>query len=251
MPETETVVEEKTEEVEGAEAEETEAKGSETEETQTEEAESKEEETVSMDRFKEMVDKVELLTKQAEVTAEQAAIAKANPIAGQTAQVNQFDIFKEVGLDKDDDIPDVGQSKKIFAYYGTVFDRRLADIAFLQAHPDYAQIVGTVDEIASGKYAEPLAAAIKKNPALQSMIANSRDPRIAAYEVAKLQKESVTKPVVTKEAQDAIDEAVQIANKVKSPSNTKGGESLSEEGRYAKMNDADFLKIATEHGAFV
>lgn len=250
MPETETVVEEKTGEVEGAEAENTEAEGTETEETKTEETESKEEETVSMDRFKEMVDKVELLTKQAEVTAEQAAIAKANPIAAQQ-QVNQFDIFKEVGLDKDDDIPDVGQTKKIMAHYGSVFDRRLADIAFLQAHPDYAQIVGTVDEIASGKYAEPLAAAIKKNPALQSMIANSRDPRIAAYEVAKLQKESVTKPVVTKEAQDAIDEAVKIANKVLSPSNTKGGESLSEEGRYATMSDKDFLKIATEHGAFV
>lgn len=211
----------------------------------------KEEETVSMERFKEMVDKVESLTKQAEVTAEQAAIAKANPIAGQTAQVNQFDIFKEVGLDKDDDVPDVGQTKKIMAHYGNVFDRRIADLAFHQAHPDYTQLVGTVDEIMSGKYAEPLAAAIKKNPALKNIIANSQDSRLAAYEVAKLQKESVKSPVETKEAKDAIDEAVNIANKIKSPSNTKGGEALSEEGRIAKMSDADFLNIAHDNGAFV
>ncbi len=245
MADEEKVVEEK---VEDAEVVETEVKD---DETQTEETEAKAEETVPMERFKEMVDKVELLEKQAGVAAEQAAIAKANPIAAQATSADQFDIFKEVGLDKDDDVPDVGQTKKIMAHYGHVFDMRIATLAFHQAHPDYDQLVGTVDEIASGKYAEPLAAAIKKNPALQSMIASSKNPRIAAYEVAKLQKESVKTPVVTKDAKDAIDEAVKAANKVKSPSNTKGGESLSEEGRIAKMSDADFLNIARDNGAFV
>ncbi len=244
MAETETVVEE--EKVEDTEAENIEAEGTETEGT-----ESKDEETVPMSRFQEMVDKVELLEKQAGVAAEQQAIAKANPIAAQATNADQFDIFKEVGLDKDDDVPDVGQTKKIMAHYGKVFDMRIATLAFHQAHPDYAQLVGTVDEIASGKYAEPLAAAIKKNPALQSMIASSENPRIAAYEVAKLQKESVKSPVVTKEAQNAIDEAVKNANKIKSPSNTKGGEALSEEGRIAKMSDANFLNIARDNGAFV
>ncbi len=212
----------------------------------------KAEETVPMKRFQEMVDKVEALTKQAEANAEQQAIAKANPIAAQAQTVDQFDIFKEVGLNDGDDVPNVDQTKKIMAHYGKVFDMRIATLAFHQAHPDYDQLVGTVDEIASGKYAEPLAAAINKNPALQSMIASSKNPRIAAYEVAKLQKESVKTPVVTKDAKDAIDEAVKAAEKVKSPSNTKGGEALSEEGRYKKMSDGDFLRLhAHPNGAFV
>ena len=84
------------------------------------------------------------------------------------------------------------------------------------------------------------------------MIAQSGNPRLAAYEIAKLQmSRTANKPVKEDEAKNAIDEAVANANRVKSSSNAKGGEALSEEGRYASMDDKAFLELAHKHGAFV
>jgi len=207
--------------------------------------------TVPYERFQEVVDKVKQLEEQAIIAAEQRAIEKANPSQVQSeAPTQQFDIFKEVGLEDEDDVPTVSQLKKIFSSVGTMFDRRLAEVSFKQAHPDYDDLVGTVDEIASGKYAEPLAAAIKKNPALVGMIAQSKNPRLAAYEIAKLQK-SKASPVKTIEAKDVISEAVANAGKVKSSANTQGGAPLSEKGRYDTMSTNDFLKLAHSHGAII
>ena len=216
------------------------------------EVEDQEPKTVSYERFQEMVDKVKGLEGQVEVANQQMALARANPVQGQQVQAPQFDIFKEVGLEDEDDMPNVKQHRQILEHYGKVFDSRLAEIAFHQAHSDYADLVGTADEIMSGKYAEPLAAAIKQNPALLTMIAKSGDPRLAAYEIAKLQKtRTADKPVKAKDAKAAIDEAVENAARVKSSANIKGGGALSEEGRYEGMSDADFLKLALSHGAIV
>lgn len=205
-------------------------------------------------RFKEVVATVERLEKQVEEAAQQAAIAKANPVQGPQAPAPQVDIFKEVGLDPDDaeDIPNQGQLKQILGHYGKVFDTRLAQLAEMQTLPDYVKLVGTADELASGQYAAPLAAAIKANPALIKDIANSSNPRLAAYNIAKLQSQKPKgKAVTTDEAKEVIDEAVENAGKVKSSANVKGGESLSEEGRYATMSDKDFLKLALSHGAII
>jgi len=205
--------------------------------------------TVPYERFQEVVDEVKQLKEQAEMAAQQVALARANP---PQQEQKEFDIFKEVGLEDEDDVPTVKQHRQILNHYATVFDRRLAELAFQQAHPDFAELVGTADEIASGKYAAPLAAAIKQNPALMRMIAKSDNPRLAAYYVAKLQKSKTgNEPIKKNEAQNVIDEAVENANRIKSSANTKGGENLSEEGRIAKMDDKDFLKLAREHGAFV
>lgn len=210
-------------------------------------------ETVPYERFQEVVNKVEQLEKQAEVSAQQMAIAKANPPQLKAGPGEQFDIFKEVGAVDDEDMLTVAQHRKVLNHYGTIFDRRLAEIDFRQTRPDYADLVGTADEIASGKYAAPLASAIKDNPALEKLISTSGNPRVAAYEIAKLQaaKKSDKKPIETDEAKEAIDEAVDNAKRIKSSSNTKGGGALSEEGRYAKMPNADFLKLARSHGAIV
>jgi hypothetical protein len=218
--------------------------------TETEQADNEAEEpkTVPFERFQEMTDKVKLLEEQVVNAQQQMAIARANQ--SQKEPAAKFDIFKEVGLTDDDDVPTVKQYKQIIEHHATVFDRKLADLAFHQAHPDFAEYVGTVDEIASGNYAAPLAAAIKNNPAIARMIGESPNPRMAAYNIAKLQKTKST-PVKIKEAKDIIDDAKNNSERVKSSSNTKGGEALSEEGRYATMNDADFLKIAHKHGAFV
>lgn len=225
-------------------------------EGQTEgEAKTEEPKTVPYERFQEMAAKVKQLEEQATIAQQQMALAKANPPQGQQSvqQPVTRDIFKEVGLNDDDDVPTVKQHRQILEHYGKVFDTRLAELAFFQTHPDYTDLVGTADECMSGKYAEPLATAIKQNPALIQMIAQSGNPRLAAYEVAKLQKAKTKTdaPVKTNEAKTVIDEAVENANRVKSSSNAKGGEALSEKGRIENMPDKDFLELARKHGAFV
>lgn len=224
-----------------------------TDETKTEETKTDEPKTVPYERVKELTETIKGLEEQITTIQQQQALARANPVQTQQ-QVQQFDIYKEVGLDPEDpeDIPNQGQLKQIINHAATVFDKRLAAIAFQQAHPDYADLVGTADEISTGKYAEPLAAAIKQNPALLNMIAQSGDPRIAAYEIAKLQKaKTKDEPIKKDEAKSAIEEAVENANRVKSSSNAKGGEALSEEGRIANMSPEDFVKLALSHGAII
>ena len=209
--------------------------------------------TEAPERIKELTDKVKQLEEQAAVSAQQAAIAKANPVQGNQPAADQFDIYKEAGLDPEDpdEVPTQAQLKKILNHHGTVFSRQLADLAFHQSHSDYTQMVGTADEIASGKYAGPLAAAIQKNPALLTMIAQSKNPRVAAYEIAKLQKSQTKTPVETDAAKEVIDEAVENANRVKSSANTKGGDALSEKGRIDNMSDKDFVKLALGNGAII
>jgi len=72
-----------------------------------------------------------------------------------------------------------------------------------------------------------------------------------AYQIAKLhqQNKAEGKTTTKKDAKEVIDEAIANANRVKSSANTKGGEALSEEGRYANMSDPDFLKLAASRGA--
>jgi len=204
--------------------------------------------TVPYERFEEMVKTVEQLKEQAEVVAQQQALIRANPVQ----QQEQYDPFAAAGLAEDDDVPTVAQFRTVINDISKVFSRQLADVAFQQSHPDYAQLVGTSDEIASGQWAGPFAEAIKKNPALLADIARSANPRLAAYNIAKLQlKKPEGKTVTTEEAEAAITEAAENAKRVKSSSNAKGGAALSEAGRYKDMDDAEFLKLALSHGAII
>lgn len=219
---------------------------------------SDETQTEAPDRIKELTDQVSDLKGQISTMAETAAIAKANPMVAPTQpaqpQADPLDaIFKEAGLDADDpeEILYQAQFKKILGTVATVFDRRLAEMSFFQTHPDYREIVGTQDELASGQYAAPLAAAIKKNPALIQQIQKSADPRMAAYEIARLQKTKPAEKVDTEEAKNAIDEAVENAKKIKSSANAKGGGGLTEAGRFADMSDGDFLELAADNGAIL
>lgn len=230
---------------------ETEATEPETTETETPEAEAKTEpETVPYERLKEVTAKASELEEANQMLQEQIALMRANPPQPQAEKQEQFDIYKEVGLEDPDDIPTVEQQRKINEYYQGLVGEQLADIRFFVDHPDYAELVGTAEKIAIGQFAEPLTAAIKANPALVAMIQNSQNRRLAAYEIAKLHK-SKKEPISSKDAKTAIDEAVSIANRVKSSSNVKGGGALSEQGRYESMAEEEFVKLAREHGADV
>ena len=209
-------------------------------------------EMVPKERLEELSTELKTLREQNELLQQNQAILSANaPVASKAAE---FDIYKHVGLDPDDptDMPNQEQLRKINAYFQGVRDQQTARIRFLVDHPDYSQLVGTAEQINSGQFAEPLKEAIKANPTLMATIQNSADPQAAAYAIAKLHKENKDKgqtKTTKSEAEQAIEDAVENAARVKTAANTKGGEGLSEEGRVANMPDEEFMKLANACGA--
>lgn len=219
-------------------------------ETKTEAPETKPE-MVSKERMDEVNTKNKELQEQNELLQQNQALINASATAPAPAvQAPEFDIYKEVGLEGPEDMPNVEQSRKINAYFQAITQRQNAQIRFVVDHPDFPKLVGTAQQIKSGQWAEPLMKAIRANPTLMATIVNSADPYAAAYSVAKLQTDKTAEGETTTktEAEAAIDEAVDNANKVKSASNTQGGDGLSEEGRTENMSDADFIKAFNASG---
>jgi hypothetical protein len=232
-------------------AEKTEVVESQTEEKPEEKPEA-EPQTVPKERFDEVNTELSSMKEANALLQQNMALLKANAPAQQPAK-EEFDIYKHVGLNPDDpeDIPNQQQLKEINKYNKGVRDQQIAQIRFLSDHPDYSELVGTAEQIQTGQFAEPFKEAIRANPSLMAMIQTSANPQAAAYEIAKLHQQNKAKGEKTtkKDAKEAIDEAVENANRVKTSANTKGGEALSEEGRYEGMSDEEFMKLAASHGA--
>jgi len=223
----------------------------ETQTTETNQGAETKPETVSKERMDEVNTENKALKERNELLQQnQALIAASTPAAAPAAPA--FDIFKEVGLEGPEDIPNVEQSRKINAYYQSIAQRQNAQLRFVADHPDFPQLVGTAQQIATGQWADPLMKAIKANPTLMPTIVNSADPYAAAYAVAKIQADKDAKGDETKttknDAKAAIDEAVENAARVKTSANAKGGEGLSEEGRTKNMSDADFIVLFNATG---
>ncbi len=233
-----------------------------TEQVDDQTTETVKEETVPMSRFDEVNTKVSGLEETNAAQAQQLALLKANANTNQQQAPQAFDIMAHVGLDVNDEeaIPTAKQLKQINDYRQGQLDSRLSEIAFKLDNPDFAQVVGTEEQMRSGQFAKPLADAIRDNPALLATIKGSSNPKVAAYGLAKLyakqQDEAATKEkdatkITKKDAKNAIDEAVENANQVKSSSTVAGGAALSEDGRYANMSDEEFIKLAHSQGATI
>lgn len=227
-----------------------------TEKTETTEVTEKTEteakpETVSKERFEEQQTKLKTAEEQNELLKANNALIAAN-VQPAAPQGEPFDIYKEVGLEGAEDIPNVDQSRKINAYYQAITQRQNAQLRFVADHPDFPKLVGTAQQIATGQWAAPLMKAIKANPTLMPTIVNSADPYAAAYAVAKIQTDKDVEGDKTKttktEAEQAIDEAIANAKKVRTSANAKGGVGLSEAGRTEHMSDADFVVAFNAHG---
>lgn len=250
MAKTEQATEEKTDETEEqtAESEQTaEGQAAETEQT----GEQKTAETVPKARFEEMMAERDAAVQRNTLLTQQHQIIQANQ--QKPAEQKPFDIYAHVGLDPNDpeDIPNQTQLKEIQKYNMSLVNGRITEIQFLSTHPDFQNIVGTDEGIRAGKFAPPLAKAIKENPALLQTILASPNKYDTAYQIARLKVENPTEKVETTDAKNVIDEAVQNAQKVKSSSNAPGGGVLSEEGRIANMEDDAFIELARSHGATV
>ncbi len=228
-----------------------------TEETTEKATEEKtEEKTGSMERIKEEQAKTKTAEEAAALATQNAQIAIANTPKKDAKE--PFDIYKHVGLDPEDpeDVPTQAQLKQINAYNKQQNDLQIEQMQFLATHPDFNEIVGTQDNLVAGKFAPPLAKAIKENPALIRVIMGSNNYREAAYQIAKPYFDATKAAKKTDKddkgaAADAIAEAVANAGKVKSSSNVAGGGVLSEEGRIASLSEKDFLELARANGATV
>jgi hypothetical protein len=64
-----------------------------------------------------------------------------------------------------------------------------ADMAFMAAHPDYVEIVGTQDGYGNFVPAAPLQRVLSKNPHLRQAITTSPQGKMLAYELARADTE--------------------------------------------------------------
>lgn len=202
-------------------------------------------------RIEDLVAENKALTEKNEVMQQNQAVLSANVQAPEPAK--QYDPWEASGMDpKEPNEPATQeQHKKILGHYVGGLQEEAALTRFVADHPDFPQIVGTAQQIASGQLAEPIMKAIKADPTLYDRLKNSRTRLAsykAAYSVAKIQSKKEVKATTKTEAQEAIDDAVDNATKVKSVSNTKGGAALSEEGPTAKLSDADFINLFNQSG---
>lgn len=225
-----------------------EAEGQETE-AQEQQAEGGE----AQERIQTLTNELESQKQSNELLQQNLALLKANAPQPQQPKVEQFDIFKHVGLDAEDpdDVPNQGQLKQIVNHITGAYREQINQLRFMVAHPDYSEVVGTDEQIRAGQFGEPLKEAIKANPALIATIQASAQPQLAAYSIATLYQKNKAKgeSTTTTEAQDAIDQAVKNAKKVKTSSNAKGGTALTGESRYEAMSDAEFIELAIKNGA--
>lgn len=203
-------------------------------------------ETDAKERIEELNTKLKAAEERNELLEQNQALIRANTEAAPAAPA--FDPYKEVGLEGDEDIPNVGQQKRIDAFRDAQRNQQNAYIRFRLDHPDYSQLVGTDEQTSNGEFAAPLMKAFRVNPTLLNSMKNSPKPWELAYSNAKIQadkepKGEGDKTKTTKdEAKAAIDEHIENAARIKTSANAKGGEGLSEEGRTANMPDAEYIK---------
>ncbi|NVL90731.1 MAG: hypothetical protein HWN69_07030 [Desulfobacterales bacterium] len=201
------------------------------------------------ERIQELTNELKAEKESKALLEQNIELLKAN--APPPKEVEQFDIFKHVGLNPDDpeDMANQGQLKAIINHSTGALREQLNQMRFMIEHPDYADLVGTTEQIRAGQFGEALSAALKANPALLATIQTSNQPQVAAYSIAKLYKQNKGQQTTEDDAKQAIDQAVQNANRIKSSSNTKGGAALTGENRYVAMPDAEFVELAIQNGA--
>ncbi len=208
------------------------------------------EEMVPKARLDEEAAKTKAATERADLFQANQNLIQQNAVAAANApKVEPFSIYKKVGLDPDDpkDIANQEQQKEIDAYHQQQNNHQQMLIHTRLDHSDFNEIVGTSEQIRSGLYAAPLAAAIQADPSKRTKILNSANQYEAAYDIAKAYKKETGEPAKTT-AEKEIDDAVAESKRIKTSANAQGGDGLSEKGRTENMSEADFIKEFNAHG---
>lgn len=204
--------------------------------------------SVPKERMDELINENAELKSRMDLMEQNSALRAAN--APRVEPAEEFDIHKHVGASEDgEDSISVGQSKKVRQYDNKVYQTQIDDIRFHQQNPDFITMVGTNEQIAQGKFAAPLAAAFKENPALLDQIKSIRDPQEAKRAALAIARSAAGKVAASTGDEDVIEEAVRNAKRVKSVKTVRGGSGVSEEHRYSTMTDDAFIALARKRGA--
>lgn len=206
----------------------------------TEQAQS---EMVPKERLDEVSARLEAEQEARSNLEQQLALTAANTVAPQAQQ--PVDDFEAAGIKIEDrDMPlSAEETQKLTRYQAEQYKRDLAELHFKLDHPDFAQVVGTPEQIASGQYAKPLADAIKADPSIAVKIAQAANPRAAAYRIAKLfeaRAEAAPEQTEEQKAAAVIQEVIAASERPGSASAAPGQAGIDSASKVAKMSDEEF-----------
>ena len=134
----------------------------------------------------------------------------------------------------DDDVVDGRTVKQLIQKGGQAIMQGVQQQIFAANHPDYAEIVGSVNTAGQFQPAAPLQSVLKRNPNLQLALQGNPQAYVLAYELAKAEKERLELEAksVTNQAEAAAQQA-NIATTPMSPAAAGGGGALGQAARFA------------------
>jgi len=138
----------------------------------------------------------------------------------------------------DDDIPTVGEIKKLFNEREQQFKTHLTELQMAQRHPDYVEVISNY-----------LPEVINKNPSLRKTLEQTQDYELAYY----LAKNSDSYREKNKSVQKNSDAERIIKNSQQSGSLASVGSSspINTAKRYKEMSDSEFRKEMTKNMGLV
>ena len=220
--------------------------GQQAEGQQAEAAAQNQSESVTKERFDEVNAKLAAAEETNALLQQNMALASANANAARLPRQPPDD-YEAAGIkipdDPENDMLNFADQRKLDDYRAKKDAAEKAEIHFKLDHPDFAQVVGTPEQINSGQWAKPLADAIKDDPTIAAKIQASGNPRSAAYSIAKLyEQRASSKPAKTAEEEAAatIQEALAAVEKPGSASAASGQAGLDMAHTIANETDEEF-----------
>ena len=185
---------------------------------------------------------------EAQSIKDQMAVVMANQNTSQNPQAEptQADILKQLGVEveDDDDYLTAGQMKTVLQGFAGQVNSIVSNQTFLSKRSDFADVVG-VQVGNNFQYAPPMLRALKANPALSSILQQSPNAAVLAYEIAKndpeyLASQEQAGKTTQQIAAEKAEAKIKVANKQQSISAAKGGGEPDQGAAITAMSDKEF-----------
>lgn len=138
----------------------------------------------------------------------------------------------------DDDVPTVGEIKKLFKEREQQFQTRLTELQMAQRHPDYVDVIS-----------QHLPEVIKQNPSLRKTLEQTQDYELAYY-LAKNSDSYRNKNTAPKRSLDA-ERIVKNSQQSGSLASIGSNSPISTAKKYKEMSDADFRKEMQKNAGLI
>lgn len=177
---------------------------------------------------------------------DQMALVNAQPATTQPEKQTSLSqaVAKQLGIDLELATPE--EICQINEGVLQVMSGQQSEQAFVNSHPDYAEVVGVTGPGGQFQYAPPLLRQLKENPVLQNALNNSPNKAVLAYSIASKDPQYLAEQVEKAKSDDtkAAEKAeakIKAANTQLSISNAKGGGgNLDQAAATAAMSDEEF-----------